>query len=51
MNKVDKKSLIDAGPCEDGLAFALTCKDGESAWEKCQRPEWMVWAINNSGQR
>jgi len=41
-NWVEK--LEQSQPCHDGLAFAQNYKTAQSAWDHCERADWMLWA-------
>ena len=45
MKKSVYQQLADKGACKDGVEFVRSCKTLSAAWEKCVRPEWMIWAI------
>lgn len=34
--------------CTDAKTWLLTCGSAKEAWEKCERPDWMLWAIRQS---
>lgn len=38
--------------CSDGLAWVMAskCRTKSSAWLKCERPDWMLWALDAEGK-
>ena len=37
--------LAKLGACGEAHAFARTCPDLETAWNTCDRSEWMIWLL------
>jgi hypothetical protein len=37
--------LAKLGACDEARAFAKTCPDLETAWNTCDRSDWMVWLL------
>ena len=42
------ETLTALGPCADGLAFAKSHQSLSIAWDKCDRPEWMIWFLKRT---
>src|SRR3990167_5947260 len=40
--------LIDAGACPEAIAWAKQYPTGQSAWEACDRPMWLLWWLRRS---
>lgn len=38
--------ILKLNPCKDGEEFLRNCASLEEAWNTCQNPSWMVWALN-----
>ena len=37
--------LTKLGACREAQAFAGTCPDLETAWNTCDRSDWMIWLL------
>ena len=37
--------------CRDGRAFALTQPTMADVWDKCPRPDWLLWILNKLNRR
>jgi hypothetical protein len=37
--------LTKLGACREAQAFARTCPDLETAWNTCDRSDWMIWLL------
>ena len=48
--KADLKALIALQPCFEGLTFAKQFSSLAEAWEKCERPAWMLWYLRRSNR-
>ena len=38
-------------PCEEAVDYLRTQPDLETAWQNCQRADWMLWALCRVGQK
>ena len=41
--------LEEHDACEEGVAWALQYETSASAWDACERPDWMLLAIDSVG--
>jgi hypothetical protein len=41
-----KDVLLNMGPCEPGAGWLATQPDLTTAWQNCQRSDWMMWLCN-----
>jgi hypothetical protein len=37
------------GACADGIEWAKQHRTASAAWEACDKPDWMLWAIDATG--
>ena len=49
MNHVDYLEHINA--CSPGVEYAAKYPSLREAWEKCDRPDWMIWLLRTAGIR
>ena len=47
MNRKDSALLKKLGACDDAIEWAKSVKSLSEAWSKCDRADWMTWALNN----
>ena len=45
MNRKDTALLRKFGACEDAREWCKTVPDLETAWNTCERSDWMMWAL------
>jgi hypothetical protein len=50
IQKAPLASLFNQEPCEDGAAFLEGFDNPQAAWDACQRPDWMCWAMTQLGK-
>lgn len=43
-----KTRIFEDIPCTEGARWLVRQPDAQTAWKKCKRPDWMVWALRNS---
>lgn len=41
--------LKKLGACSEGIKFAASAKDFQTAWETCKRADWMLWGLRKIG--
>jgi hypothetical protein len=45
MNTKDLEKLMALKPCNEALEWAKTQPDLKTAWEKCEKLDWMFWYL------
>ena len=45
LNLTPKQFCDATGACSDGRAFALTQPTMTEVWDKCPRPDWLLWIL------
>jgi hypothetical protein len=49
MDEKGMKLLKKMDACQSGREWANQVNDLRDAWDKCQRPDWMLWALRRIG--
>ena len=43
--KSHTKKLTALGACSEAVRWAETQPDAQTAWDACERPDWMLWLL------
>jgi hypothetical protein len=42
-------NITHLNPCDEAAEWLLTQPDAQTAWDSCERPDWMLWYLGETG--
>ena len=46
LNLTPKQFCDATDACDNGYVFAITCQTMTEVWDKCPRPDWLLWILD-----